>query len=213
MVINMDIPIYNIEGKQVGVYTIPDELLSIKINKALIHQVVVSHLANARQGTHSTRTRKEVRGGGRKPWPQKGTGRARQGSIRAPQWRGGGKVHTPKPLDWDAKINKRMRRQAIKMAWIDKIKNNDIVLLNELNIEEPKTKRMYQLLKVLGLSGNKVLLLMREFNRNVFLSARNLPNVFMLPYYQPSTYDLINAQKILTTCDVMDRIVKERIAS
>ncbi len=209
----MDIPVYNLEGEQVGIYTIPDELLSVKINKSLVHQVVISYLANMRQGTHSTKTRKEVRGGGRKPWPQKGTGRARQGSIRAPQWRGGGKVHTPKPLDWDVKINKNMRKQAIKMAWIDKIRSNDIVLLSELDFEKPKTKQMYRLLKALGLSDNKVLLLMREFNQNVFLSARNLPNVFMLPYYQPSAYDLINAQKILTTCDVMDRIVKERIAS
>ncbi|MCS7253073.1 MAG: 50S ribosomal protein L4 [Armatimonadota bacterium] len=208
----MDIPVYNLEGKQVGIYTVPDELLDVKINKSLIHQVIVAHLSNKRQGTHSTKTRKEVRGGGRKPWAQKGTGRARHGSIRAPQWRGGGKVHTPKPLDWDLKINKNMRRQAIKMAWIDKIKSKSVVLLDRLEFERPKTKQIHQLLKALDISGEKILLLMREFDHNVYLSARNLPNVFMLPYYQPSTYDLINAEKILTTCDAMDRIVKERIA-
>jgi large subunit ribosomal protein L4 len=207
----MDIPVYNIQGEKVGVYTIPDEWLNVKINKALIHQVIVSHLSNKRQGTHSTKTRGEVRGGGRKPWPQKGTGRARQGSIRAPQWRGGGKVHTPKPLDWDMKINKQMRKQAIKFAWIDKIRSGNVVLIDNLALEEPKTKRMYQLLQKLGIAGNKVLLLMRDFDENVYLSARNLQNVYMLPYYQPSAYDLINAEKILTTCDAMDAI-KERIA-
>ncbi|MFA4043356.1 MAG: hypothetical protein HZRFUVUK_000121 [Candidatus Fervidibacterota bacterium] len=207
----MDIPVYNIQGEKVGVYTIPDEWLNVKINKALIHQVIVSHLSNKRQGTHSTKTRGEVRGGGRKPWPQKGTGRARQGSIRAPQWRGGGKVHTPKPLDWDMKINKQMRKQAIKFAWIDKIRSGNVVLIDNLAFEEPKTKRMYQLLQKLGIAGNKVLLLMRDFDENVYLSARNLQNVYMLPYYQPSAYDLINAEKILTTCDAMDAI-KERIA-
>jgi large subunit ribosomal protein L4 len=207
----MDIPVYNIQGEKVGVYTIPDEWLNVKINKALIHQVIVSHLSNKRQGTHSTKTRGEVRGGGGKPWPQKGTGRARQGSIRAPQWRGGGKVHTPKPLDWDMKINKQMRKQAIKFAWIDKIRSSNVVLIDNLAFEEPKTKRMYQLLQKLGIAGNKVLLLMRDFDENVYLSARNLQNVYMLPYYQPSAYDLINAEKILTTCDAMDAI-KERIA-
>lgn len=207
----MDIPVYNIQGEKVGVYTIPDEWLNVKINKALIHQVIVSHLSNKRQGTHSTKTRGEVRGGGRKPWPQKGTGRARQGSIRAPQWRGGGKVHTPKPLDWDMKINKQMRKQAIKFAWIDKIRSGNVVLIDNLAFEEPKTKRMYQLLQKLGIAGNRVLLLMRDFDENVYLSARNLQNVYMLPYYQPSAYDLINAEKILTTCDAMDAI-KERIA-
>jgi len=207
----MDIPVYNIQGEKVGVYTIPDEWLNVKINKALIHQVVVSHLSNKRQGTHSTKTRGEVRGGGRKPWPQKGTGRARQGSIRAPQWRGGGKVHTPKPLDWDMKINKQMRKKAIKYAWIDKIRNGNVVLIDNLVFEEPKTKRMYQLLQKLNIVDNKVLLLMRNFNRNVYLSARNLQNVYMLPYHQPSAYDLINAEKILTTCDAMD-VIKERIA-
>jgi large subunit ribosomal protein L4 len=207
----MDIPVYNIQGEKVGVYTIPDEWLNVKINKALIHQVIVSHLSNKRQGTHSTKTRGEVRGGGRKPWPQKGTGRARQGSIRAPQWRGGGKVHTPKPLDWDMKINKQMRKQAIKFAWIDKIRSGNVVLIDNLAFEEPKTKRMYQLLQKLGIADNKVLLLMRDFDENVYLSARNLQNVYMLPYYQPSAYDLINAEKILTTCDAMDAI-KERIA-
>ncbi|MFA4015030.1 MAG: hypothetical protein RUDDFDWM_000096 [Candidatus Fervidibacterota bacterium] len=207
----MDIPVYNIQGEKVGVYTIPDEWLNVKINKALIHQVVVSHLSNKRQGTHSTKTRGEVRGGGRKPWPQKGTGRARQGSIRAPQWRGGGKVHTPKPLDWDMKINKQMRKKAIKYAWIDKIRNGNVVLIDNLVFEEPKTKRMYQLLQKLNIVDNKVLLLMRNFDRNVYLSARNLQNVYMLPYHQPSAYDLINAEKILTTCDAMD-VIKERIA-
>lgn len=208
----MEIPVHNMDGEQVGVYTIPDEWLNVKINKSLVHQVIVAYLANRRQGTHFTKSRSEVRGGGRKPWPQKGTGRARHGSIRAPQWRGGGKVHTPKPIDWDVKINKRMRKQAIKFAWIDKIKSNNIVLLNRFEFERPKTKRMWQLLKTLGIDGEKVLLLMRELDQSVYLSARNLPNVLMLPYYQPSAYDLINAGKILTTLDVMDIVVKERIA-
>ncbi|HID06425.1 MAG TPA: 50S ribosomal protein L4, partial [Armatimonadetes bacterium] len=141
----MDIPVYNMDGERVGTYTIPDEWLNVKINKALIHQVIVAHLANRRQGTHSTKGRSEVRGGGRKPWPQKGTGRARHGSIRAPQWRGGGVVHGPKPLDWDQKVNKRMRRQAIRYAWVDKIRSGNVILLDRLEFAEPKTKRMRKL--------------------------------------------------------------------
>lgn len=208
----MDIPVYNMDGERVGTYTIPDEWLNVKINKALIHQVIVAHLANRRQGTHSTKGRSEVRGGGRKPWPQKGTGRARHGSIRAPQWRGGGVVHGPKPLDWDQKVNKRMRRQAIRYAWVDKIRSGNVILLDRLEFAEPKTKRMRKLLEALGLADEKVLLLLRKFDERVYLSARNLPQVSMLPYYQPSAYDLLNAQKVLTTCDVMDAL-KERIAS
>lgn len=208
----MELPVYNLEGERIGTYTVPDELLEEELNIPLLHQVVVAHLANKRQGTHSTKRRGEVRGGGRKPWPQKGTGRARQGSIRAPQWVGGGVVHGPKPTDYDQKINKRVRKTALRMAWISKLKEGQVYLVGGLNeIEKPKTRIFSNLLEKLGLGERKVLLLMSEKNETILKSVENLPNVDKLPPLQPSTYDLLVHSAILTTPEVLDLVVERRL--
>ena len=159
----MELPIYNLEGERVGTYEVADELVQVPVNIPLLHQVVVAHLANKRQGTHSTKTRGEVRGGGRKPWSQKGTGRARQGSIRAPQWVGGGVVHGPKPRDYDQKINKRMRKTAIRMAWAMKVREGQVFLVQGLEtVTQPKTKTFKDLFDRLGITGRRILLLLPE---------------------------------------------------
>ena len=208
----MELPIYNMEGERIGTYTVPDELLQEKLNIPFLHQVVVAHLANKRQGTHSTKTRGEVRGGGRKPWPQKGTGRARQGSIRAPQWVGGGVAHGPKPRDYDQKINKRVRKTAIRMAWISKLQEGQVYLVEGLEeIDKPKTRVFKNLLEKLGLSERKVLLLLPEKNEAVLKSVDNLPNVDKLPVLQPSTYDLLVHNAILTTPQAFDLVVERRL--
>jgi len=208
----MELPIYNMEGERIGTYTVPDELLQEKLNIPLLHQVVVAHLANKRQGTHSTKTRGEVRGGGRKPWPQKGTGRARQGSIRAPQWVGGGVAHGPKPRDYDQKINKRVRKTAIRMAWISKLQDGQVYLVEGLEqIDKPKTRVFKNLLDKLGLSERKVLLLLPEKNEAALKSVENLPNVDKLPVLQPSTYDLLVHNAILTTPQAFDLVVERRL--
>ena len=209
----MELPIYNLEGERVGTYSVPDELVQVPVNVPLLHQVVVAHLANKRQGTHSTKTRGEVRGGGRKPWPQKGTGRARQGSIRAPQWVGGGIVHGPKPRDYDQKINKRVRKTALRMAWAIKLREGQVYLIEGLEeLEKPKTRVFKNLLDKLGLSDRKVLLLVPEKNETVLKATDNLPNVDRLPALQPSTYDLLVHQAILTTPQALEAVVERRLA-
>ncbi|MFN3420772.1 MAG: 50S ribosomal protein L4 [Armatimonadota bacterium] len=209
----MELPVYNLEGERVGTYTVPDEVLEGEIKVPLLHQVVVAHLANKRQGTHSTKTRGEVRGGGRKPWPQKGTGRARHGSIRAPQWVGGGVVHGPKPRDYDQKINKRVRKAAIRMAWIIKLQEGQVYLVEGLDeIEAPKTRVFKNLLDKLGLSERKVLMLLPEKKEVVLKSVDNLSNVDRLPVLQPSTYDLLVHDAILTTPQAFDAVVERRLA-
>ncbi len=209
----MELPVYNLDGERVGTYTVPDELLEGEIKIPLLHQVVIAHLANKRQGTHSTKTRGEVRGGGRKPWPQKGTGRARQGSIRAPQWVGGGVVHGPKPRDYDQKINKRVRKAAIRMAWITKLHGGQVYLVEGLDeIEAPKTRVFKNLLDKLGLSERKVLMLLPEKKEVVLKSVDNLSNVDRLPILQPSTYDLLVHDAILTTPQAFDVVVERRLA-
>lgn len=209
----MELPIYNLEGERVGTYTVPGEVLEGEVKVPLLHQVVVAHLANKRQGTHSTKTRGEVRGGGRKPWSQKGTGRARQGSIRAPQWVGGGVVHGPKPRDYGPKINKQVRKAAIRMAWIAKLQDGQVYLVEGLDeIEAPKTRVFKNLLDKLGLSERKVLMLLPEKNEVVLKSVDNLSNVDRLPVLQPSTYDLLVHDAILTTPQAFDAVVERRLA-
>lgn len=209
----MELPIYNLDGERVGTYSVSDDLVEGEINIPLLHQVVVAHLANKRQGTHSTKTRGEVRGGGRKPWSQKGTGRARQGSIRAPQWVGGGVVHGPKPRDYDQKINKRVRKTAIRMAWIAKLRERQVYLVEGLDeIDKPKTKIFKNLLDNLGLSERKVLLLLPEKSEVVLKSVDNLSNVDRLPVLQPSTYDLLVHNAILTTPQAFEAVVERRLA-
>lgn len=209
----MELPVYNLDGERVGTHEIADEWLQMEVNIPLLHQVVVAHLANKRQGTHSTKTRGEVRGGGRKPWSQKGTGRARQGSIRAPQWVGGGVVHGPKPRDYGQKINKRVRKTAIRMAWAMKVREGQVFLVQGLDsLTQPKTKLFKNLFDRLGLTGRRILLLLPEKNEAVLRSVANLPGVDTLPALQPSTYDLLVHQAIVTTPDAFALIAERRLA-
>ncbi len=170
------VPVYNMEGQVVGEINLRDDIFGIEPHVAVMHQALVRQLANARLGTHSTKTRGEVSGGGRKPWPQKHTGRARQGSIRAPHWVGGGIVFGPKPRSYYQKMPKKMRHLAYKSALSVKAKQDQIVVLDELKFEAPKTKAMKELLDKLPVNGS-VLILLPSKDENVQKSANNLPNV------------------------------------
>lgn len=208
----MKLPVYNLQGEQVGSYAVPDELVQEELNTPLLHQVIVAHLANRRQGSHSTLRRGEVSGGGSKPWRQKGTGRARQGSTRAPQWRHGGIVHGPKPRDHGLKTNKRVRKTVIRMAWISKLRGGKVFLVDGLDsVEKPKTRLFLELLLKLGLGEQKVLLLLTQKDEMVLKSVDNLPNVDTLPILQPSSYDLLVHDAVLTTPQALDLVIERRL--
>jgi len=177
----MKITVYNQEGKEIGNTLLPKELFDVKINSDLVHQVVVSQMANRRKIIAHTKTRGEVRGGGRKPWRQKGTGRARAGSIRSPLWRGGGVTFGPtKERVFKKKIPKKMRRKALFMVLSGKVKNNLLILLDKLKIEKPKTKEISEILKKLPCKEKSTLIALPEYDRNIILAARNLPEVSTL---------------------------------
>ena len=205
----MRVPVYNIEGEQVGEVELNDAIFGIEPNIPVMHQALVRQLANARQGTHSTKTRGEVSGGGRKPWPQKGTGRARQGSIRAPQWVGGGTVFGPKPRSYYQKMPKKMRRLALRSALSVKAAAGQIKVLDELQLPEIKTKRMVQVLQNLGIEGS-ALILLPERNENVELSARNLPDVKTLRASYLNVRDLLGYETVimpLASLEVVENIL------
>lgn len=172
----MRVPVRDMSGKAVDEIELRDDVFGIKPNEAVMHQALVRQLANARLGTHKTKTRAEVRGGGRKPWRQKGTGRARQGSIRAPQWKGGGRAFGPVPRSYRQKMNRKMRRLALCSALSVKAADRQVLVLDALDMDEPRTKEMVALLGRLGVDGT-VLILLSESNRSAELSARNLPQV------------------------------------
>ncbi|MEM0011531.1 MAG: 50S ribosomal protein L4 [Candidatus Bathyarchaeia archaeon] len=207
------VEILNKEGKVVGQMDLNRSVFGVEPNHTLMHQAVLSYLANQRQGTHSTKTRGEVRGGGRKPWRQKGTGRARQGSIRAPQWVGGGVVFGPKPRDYSFYLSKNERRAALRSALSAKLADGEIVVVEELRLEEPKTKKMEEILASIGLSNKTVLIVLDETDPNVILSARNLPNVVGIIRAQDlTTYDVLSTEVVLMTkgaVEVLERRLSE----
>ncbi len=192
----MRVPVYNIEGEQVGEVELNDTIFGIEPNVPVMHQYLVMQLANARQGTHSTKTRGEVSGGGRKPWRQKGTGRARQGSIRAPQWVGGGTVFGPKPRSYRKDMPKKMRRLALRSALSAKAAEGRIKVLDDLSLPEIKTKAMVRVLENLEVEGS-ALILLPERNETVELSARNLPEVKTLRASYLNVRDLLGYETIL----------------
>ena len=188
----MKITIYNREGKEIGQTLLPKEIFGVKINPDLVHQVVVSQLANRRRVIAATKGRGEVRGGGRKPWRQKGTGRARHGSIRSPLWRGGGVTFGPrKERVFKKKIPKKMRRKALLMVLSGKVKNNLLILLDKFKIEQPKTKLMADILKKLPCKEKSTLIALPEYDRNIILAARNLPEVDTLWARNLNALDLL----------------------
>ena len=196
--------LFNQEGKQVGDIQLNDNVFGVEVNTDAMHQVVVALLANKRQGTQSAKTRAEVRGGGIKPWRQKGTGRARQGSIRAPQWIKGGIVFAPKPRDYRVSVPKSMRRVAMKSALTSKVQDNQMVVLEALSLEAPKTKHMVEVLK--AFDAKKTLIVTGESNEVLYKSARNIADVQIMPVNNINVYDLLKFEKLIITKDAVSKI-------
>ena len=201
----MQTKVLNVKGEEVGKVTLSDEVFKAPYNEALIHQLVVAYLAAQRQGTKSTLTRSEVRGGGRKPWRQKGTGNARQGSIRAPQWIKGGVVFAPKPRDFTKKVNKQMRRAGFLSAISTCLAEKCLIVVDELELKEPKTKVMVEILANLGLD-KRTTIVTKDVNENVVLSAANIPNVEVTTAAQLCTYDIVVSDKLLVTKEAIKYI-------
>ena len=204
----MEVDVLNMKGKKVDTVDLPAEIFEASINVDLMHQAYVRQMANARLGTHSTKTRGEVSGGGRKPWRQKGTGRARQGSIRAAQWVGGGKIHTPKPRDYTKKLPLKMRRAALRSALSIKAAAAELVVLDELNLPEPKTRLMAVVLERL-VGDSSALILVPEKNdayKVVELSARNLPDAKTLLVNYLNIRDLLGYDRIILPVQALDQI-------
>ena len=191
------VAVKNIRGESVGKIELDDSIFGIEVNEHAVHMAVVQYLANQRQGTKSTKTRAEVRGGGRKPWRQKGTGRARQGSTRSPQWTGGGVVFAPKPRNFSFKLNKKLKRLALKSALTDKVRQEKLVVLDSLELSEVKTKAMAGVCSSLSL--DKALFVMDGSNTNVILSARNIPNVKTSAVNTINVYDILNYDSLVVT--------------
>lgn len=199
-----NVAVYNIEGKKVGTLELNDAVFGVEINEHLVHMAVVAQLANKRQGTQSAKTRSEVSGGGRKPWRQKGTGHARQGSIRSPQWKGGGVVFAPKPRDYSIKLNKKERALAIKSALTSRVNEEKIVVLDALSFDEIKTKKMKAVLDSFKL--DKALVVLDKKDENVILSARNLPKVRTVLTNSINVYDILKYDTLVITKDAVAQL-------
>ncbi len=196
--------LFNQEGNKVGDFQLNDNVFAVEVNADAMHQVVVALLANKRQGTQSAKTRAEVRGGGIKPWRQKGTGRARQGSIRAPQWIKGGVVFAPKPRDYRMSIPKTMKKVAMLSALTSKVQNDEMVVLENLTFAAPKTKDVVKMLS--AFEAKKTLIITADSNENVYKSARNITGVTVMPVNNINVYDLLNNPKVIITKDAVSKI-------
>ena len=199
-----NVSVYNIEGKEVGKIELSDAVFGVEVNEHLVHMAVVSQLANNRQGTQKAKTRSEVSGGGRKPWRQKGTGHARQGSTRAPQWTGGGVVFAPVPRDYSFKMNKREKRAALKSALTSRVEENKFIVIDEINFEEAKTKNFANILKNLDVS--KALVVLEDDNKNAELSARNIADIKTAKTNTINVYDILKYNTVITTKAVVAKI-------
>ena len=198
----MKAPLKNMEGQEVGVVDLPDAIFAAEINQAVMHQALVRQMANKRLGSHKTKTRSEVRGGGRKPWRQKGTGRARQGTIRAPHWRGGGVVFGPRPRSYRKRMPRKMRRLALRSALTVKAQDSQIIVLDRLHMEAPRTRDMAAMLDALDIERS-ALLLLPDRDENVELSARNLPNVKTLRANYLNIRDLLGYETLIMPQDAL----------
>ena len=200
-----NVALYNMEGKQVGDINLSDALFGQEVNTSVLHQVVVNYLANQRQGTQSTKTRSEVRGGGIKPWRQKGTGRARQGSIRAPQWIKGGIALGPKPRDYSYTLNKKVKRVALKSALSSKVAEQEIIVVDDIAMTEIKTKTIANMLTNLNVNS-KALIVTCDKNDNVVKSARNIPGVGTAFTGSLNVYEILNHEKLIITKDAVSKL-------
>ena len=199
-----NVAVYKMEGNEVGSLELSDAVFGAKINEHLVHMAVVQQLANNRQGTQKAKTRAEVRGGGRKPWKQKGTGHARQGSIRAPQWKGGGVVFAPTPRDYSFKMNRKEKRAALKSVLTSKVNDSKFIVLDELKLDEIKTKRFVEILN--NLKVQKALVVLNDNDRNVILSARNIPKVKTALTNTINVYDILKYDTVVVTKDAVATI-------
>ncbi len=199
------VAMFNIEGSEVGQIELSDAVFGQEVNKSVLHQVVVNYLANQRQGTQSTLTRSEVRGGGIKPWRQKGTGRARQGSIRSPQWTGGGVALGPKPRSYNYRLNKKVKRLAMKSAFSSKVAESELIVLDEMNFDEFKTKQAVNMLNNLKVT-EKVLIVVPEKDDNVYFSVRNIPTAKVSYVNTLNVYDILKYDKLILTKDAVSKI-------
>ena len=199
------VDIYNVDGQVVGSMDLNENVFGVAVRPDVMHEVVVNYLANQRQGTQSTKTRTEVRGGGIKPWRQKGTGRARQGSIRAPQWVGGGVALGPKPRDYRYTVNKKVRRLALKSALSSKVEDKELIVLDAFACEEIKTKQVASLLKNLNVN-EKALIVLPENDKNIVLSARNIEGVDTTYVGAINTYEVLNHTKCIILKDAVTKL-------
>jgi len=199
------VALYDITGSQIGDVELNDEVFGIEVNTHAMYEAVKNYLANQRQGTQSAKTRAEVRGGGRKPWRQKGTGHARQGSIRAPQWKGGGVVFAPKPRDYSYSIPKKVKRLALKSALSSKVQDKEIIVVDSLILEQPKTKEMVKVLKNLN-SSKKTLILIPERDEAVVRAAANIEGVKTAYVNTINVYDILNCDTFLITREAVNKV-------
>lgn len=199
-----NVAVYNMEGKEVGTIDLSDAVFGVEVNEHLVHMAVVQQLANKRQGTQKAKTRSEVSGGGRKPWRQKGTGHARQGSTRAPQWTGGGVVFAPVPRDYSFKLNKKEKRAALKSALTSRVQENKLIVVDELKFDEIKTKNFKQVMDNLKVS--KGLVVINENDKNVVMSAKNLAKVNTTLTSTLNVYDIMKAGTVVLTKDAVKAI-------
>ena len=199
-----NVSVYNIEGKEVGTIELNDAIFGVEVNEHLVHMAVVSQLANKRQGTQKAKTRSEVSGGGRKPWRQKGTGHARQGSTRAPQWTGGGVVFAPTPRDYSFKLNKKEKRAAIKSALTSRVEENKFIVVDELQFAEIKTKNFQKVLN--NLSVSKALVVLEDGNVNAELSARNIADIKTAKTNTINVYDILKYNTVIATKAAVEKI-------
>ncbi len=198
------ISVYNMEGEKVGTVTLKDEIFGVDVNEHLVHMAVVAQLANKRQGTQKAKTRSEVSGGGRKPWRQKGTGHARQGSIRAPQWTGGGVVFAPVPRDYTMKLNRKEKKAALKSALTSRVQEKKFFVVDEIKAEEIKTKTMAQMFDKLNVT--KALLVLEEGNDNARISARNLKDVKCAAPNTINVYDILKYDTVVASKAALKKI-------
>ncbi len=198
------VSVFNMEGKEVGTIDLNDAVFGVKVNEHLVHMAVVQHLANKRQGTQKAKTRSEVSGGGRKPWRQKGTGHARQGSTRAPQWTGGGGGFAPVPRDYSFKLNKKEKQAALKSALTDKVLSSSLIVLEELKFDDIKTKSFVKVMD--NLKVNSGLVVITDNDKNVVMSARNVAEVDTASVSTINVYDIMKAKKVVLTKDAVAKI-------
>ena len=200
------IDLLNLKGEKVNELKLNEEIFSITPNDKVLYDAIILARASLRQGTHSTKNRSEVSGGGRKPWRQKGTGHARQGSIRAVQWVGGWRYGTPVPRDYSKKQNRKERRLALKSALSHKFNDNEVIVMEELTFSAPKTKEMMTLLNTLKVADKKVLFVVDDFTENVILASRNIPNVALIAANELNVLDLVNSDVVVFTSEAIKKI-------